>query len=256
MKWLGLVLFGILSAVGLVSIIDFATMRGGSLLIGGSPVFVEGDHPSFMLSGRIVRFPPLLQQDRRRAAVLDEDYFFCERSTGTIVRLPRGYQTDFASIPDIARILVDRLGTSLEPAAIHDWLYSTGEGAGTPEQEQKRREADDIFLRALEDNDVGLATRTIMYLAVRFFGGPNYGAPQEWAGRLKNPITGENLREPPPLPAAGTLDTVDCGTFDEEINRLVGCYSTNEDLRFDAEAAAEAGCREGDGLTVSRSPTA
>ena len=44
--------------------------------------------------------------------------------------------------------------------------------------------------------------------------------------------------------------------LNDEINRLVGCYSTNEALRFDPGVAVDPACRPGDGLTISRSPTA
>ena len=258
MKWLGLALLSLLATIGLVTVIDLATMSGRPNLIGGSPVYFEGDEPEIMLTGRVVRFPPLLQQDGRRAAVLDEDYFYCVPKTGAVIRLARGYQTDFASIPAFARLLVDRLGGSLEPAAIHDWLYSVGEGVGTSGQEAKRQEADQIFLAALEANNVGLATRTIMYWAVRLFGGPRYGAGEEWKGRLKNPLTGEDLKSPPPPPGAGTLDTIDCGALNDDINRLVLCYSTNEAWRLDPGDVAygELRCREGDGLIVDRSQLA
>jgi hypothetical protein len=258
MRWLGLFLVSMLAAIGLITIIDLATTSGASRLVGGSPVYLEGDDPVVMAGGRIVRFPPLLQQDERRAAVLDEDYFYCVPRNGAVIRLARGYQTDFASIPGFARLLVDRLGGSLEPAGIHDWLYSVGEAAGTPEREAKRLEADDIFLRALEDNDVGLATRTIMYWAVRLFGGDHYGTGEEWKGRLKNPVTGENLKAPPLPPTVGALDVIDCTNFSEEINRLVLCYSTNAEWRLDpSDPGYESNrCREGDGLTVDRSPLA
>jgi hypothetical protein len=228
-------------------------MSGRSAIVGGTPVLTEGDNPEVMLTGRVVRFPPLLQQDRRRAAVLDEDYYFCASRTGQVIRIPRGYQTDFASIPGVARLLIDRFGTSLEPAAVHDWLYSVGQGTTEAQQEAGRAEADRIFLDALEDNGVGFATRTIMYVAVRLFGGGAYGQVAEWEGRLKNPLTGIAIDPSPSRPLVGTLEEMDCGTFGEAaITRLVGCYSTNPDWLFDEQQRAEQSCGGGDGLRLSR----
>jgi hypothetical protein len=164
MKWLGLFLLSVLALIGAVTVIDLFTVKIGSRnLVGGTPYYAEGDKPEYMLGGRIVRFPPMLQQDGRRSAILDADYFFCSPTTGKIIRLPGGYQTDFASIPYVARLLIDRFGNTLEPAGVHDWLYSVGEGAASADRDRLREQADGIFLRALEDNNVGLATRTIMY---------------------------------------------------------------------------------------------
>lgn len=251
MKTLGLLLLFLFAAVGAITVIDLVTMSGTSKLIGGTPVLSEGDNPTVMLTGRVVRFPPMLQQNRRRAAILDEDYFFCSPASGKLIRLPRGYQTDFASIPDAARLLIDRFGSSLEPATVHDWLYSIGEGAGTAAAESKRAEADQIFLDGLRDNNVGLATRTIMYLAVRLFGGSAYGATGEWEGRLKNPLSNKAIDPAPSKPQVGTVDVMDCSQFEENINRLVACYSTNVDWQIGRDELPEP-CGPGDGLIIPR----
>jgi hypothetical protein len=253
MKTLGLLVLFLFAAIGAITVIDLVTMRGDSTLIGGTPVLSEGDNPTIMLTGRVVRFPPLLQQDRRRAAVLDEDYFFCAPETKQVIRLPRGYQTDFASIPWVARLLVDRFGSSLEPAAIHDWLYSVGGRETNADRDAKRADADRIFLDALEDNGVGLATRTIMYLAVRLFGGDAYGRESEWEGRLRDPLTGESLDPAPARPLVGSVAELNCAEFDnEQMLILVGCYSTNESWLFPADGPQRGRCGPGDGLIVPR----
>lgn len=249
LKVLGGAIVGLLALLGLVTVIDIATAGSDTRLIGGSPVFPEGENAATMLGGRIVRFPPLLQRDTRRAAVLDEDYYYCAWRTGDVIRIPRGFVTDFASIPSFGRILIDRFGGSLEPATIHDWLYSVGAGT-TPEERQIRRaEADAIFLDALADNGVGLGTRWIMYQAVRLFGSGPYDTSADWAGRILNPETGEPFADPIPRPMIAIVDRIDCSHFQDEINRLVGCYSTDREQRF----ADGLGCGPGDGVTVLRS---
>lgn len=256
MKWLALSLLSVFALIGAITVIDLFTVRlGAGSLIGGTPYYSGDETPRLLLGGRIVRFPPMLQQDGRRAAILDADYFFCSPTTGKIIRLPAGYQTDFASIPPIARVLVDRFGNSLEPAGIHDWLYSVGEGAGSADRERLRSEADSIFLRALEDNNVGLATRTIMYWSVRLFGGGAYGAAGEWEKRIRMK-SGEPFSPPIEKPTAGWVEQSGCEGFDNRMNHLVGCYSSRESLRFpvsdEPQGAADPRqqCGAGDGLTV------
>lgn len=259
MKWLGLLLLSVFALIGAITVVDLLTVKIGTRsLIGGTPYYSDDENPTLLLGGRIVRFPPMLQQDGRRAAVLDADYFFCSPATGKIIRLPEGYQTDFASIPTVARVLIDRFGNSLEPAGIHDWLYSVGTGAGSPEGERLREEADGIFLRGLEDNNVGLATRTIMYWSVRLFGGGAYGTPGEWDKRIRMK-SGEPFSPPIDKPTVGWVEQSSCDNFDERVNHLVGCYSSSAALRFPGSVApagamgTEEECGPGDGLTVPRS---
>ena len=190
--WLGLAAGGFLALLGLITVIDLVTAGPGGALNGASPVYKPGERVT-QLGGRIVRFPPLLNVGTRRAAVLEEDYFFCSRA-GQVIRVPRGFKTDFASIPPFAQFLIDRFGSTIEPSGIHDWLYAVGRGGTTEQQQTRRYDADTIFLEALEDNGVGLATRWIMFWAVRLGGaGPydNSNKPEEWQARIVDPVTKE-----------------------------------------------------------------
>lgn len=82
--------------------------------------------------------------------------------SGDLINVPRGFITDFASVPRLIQGLVPRWGKYGNAAVIHDWLYW--------EQSIDRREADLIFLEAMEVMKVGPVTRFVIYKAVRLFG--------------------------------------------------------------------------------------
>ena len=79
------------------------------------------------------------------------------------VTVPKGFVTDFASIP---RAFWKRLrpdGEYTYAAILHDYLYWM--------QRRSRQEADEIFNFAMEDLEIGGLTRATIYNAVRVFGG-------------------------------------------------------------------------------------
>jgi hypothetical protein len=78
------------------------------------------------------------------------------------VTVPRGFVTDFATIPPILQSLIQQNGPHLLPAVIHDYLYWR--------QTCTRDQADQIFLLAMTENKVSTAERTAMYQAVRAVG--------------------------------------------------------------------------------------
>ena len=86
--------------------------------------------------------------------------------------VPRGFITDFASIPRIFRWAINPNGASRWAAVIHDFGYCS--------QIMTRAQYDAIFLEALEVSGVGWAQRHAMYAAVRA-GGWIY-----WNKRSKN----------------------------------------------------------------------
>ena len=47
-----------------------------------------------------------------------------ESSTGLVVFVPAGFETDLASVPDVFAILVSKIGYWSQPAVIHDMLYA------------------------------------------------------------------------------------------------------------------------------------
>ncbi len=124
----------------------------------------------------------------RRVAALTDDYYWCYPLTHEVIRIPKGFETDFASIPYAASAIIDPMGDNMEAAVIHDYLYAVGE----PGQREK---ADTILLDALAAHHVDPIRRKIMYEAVRAGGAQNYGAPGEW--RFVDPETQKPIRPPP-----------------------------------------------------------
>lgn len=92
------------------------------------------------------------------------------------VEVPVGFITDFASIPRILWVLLPPWGKYGKAAVIHDYMYTehkhsvfSAEGVESFVQIE-RKQADDIFLQAMEVLGVNVITRYAMYAAVRVFG--------------------------------------------------------------------------------------
>lgn len=79
-----------------------------------------------------------------------------------IISVPKGFITDFASIPQFFRNIIETVGKHGKGAVLHDYLYYTGE--------RPRDEADEIFNEAMGVLGVSGWKRMIMYRAVRMFG--------------------------------------------------------------------------------------
>jgi len=82
-----------------------------------------------------------------------------------LVIVPRGFVTDFASIPQPLQLLRGRLSTTGRygnAAVVHDYLYWR--------QDCSRAQADNILAIAMKDAGVSLLERKIIYEAVRQFG--------------------------------------------------------------------------------------
>jgi len=77
--------------------------------------------------------------------------------------VPKGFVTDFASIPRRLRGFISKLGPHLCPAIVHDYLYW--------QQTCTRADTDGIFLEMMEDMGVPWLTRRFMHWSVRRFGG-------------------------------------------------------------------------------------
>ncbi len=131
----------------------------------------------------------------RRVAVITDDFYWCYPLTHEVIRVPRGFETDFASIPYAAAGFIDPMGDNMEGAVIHDYLYAIGE----PGQREK---ADTILLDALEQHHVDPIRRKIMYETVRLGGVKNYGAMTEW--RFADPETQKPIK-PPPRPKTAII---------------------------------------------------
>lgn len=89
-------------------------------------------------------------------------YYVGEEGSSDLITVPEGFLTDFASVPRPFWILFPPDGQYTQAAVLHDFLYST--------QLRPRKEADNIFLEAMEVLGVPLIKRRIMWRAVRMFG--------------------------------------------------------------------------------------
>jgi hypothetical protein len=147
----------------------------------------------------------------RRVAVVTEDFYYCYPLTREVIRVPKGFETDFASIPFWASAVVAPIGDSAEAAVVHDWLYAVGAPGG-------REQADAILLYGLKQAHVSDLEAKVMYEAVRMGGAASYGAPGEW--RFVDPETEKRVRAPkkPKTPVVAVLKA--CDDLKRELPRL------------------------------------
>ncbi len=88
------------------------------------------------------------------------------------IRVKRGFETDFASIPWIFRWLIEKLGRHNKAAVIHDAIYQNEYTTPNtfPRYEFTRAGADLVFLDGNLDAGVKKWKRYAMYWSVRAFG--------------------------------------------------------------------------------------
>ncbi len=105
------------------------------------------------------------EQVGRTLAVLLEDfsYHVGEEGSGDVVTVEAGFETDFASVPRLFWWLCPPLGRYGKATVVHDWGYVV--------QDRTRLAYDLIFLEAMEVLGVVWWKRSLMYSAVRTFGG-------------------------------------------------------------------------------------
>ena len=103
---------------------------------------------------------------------LHYDFTYYWKRKGILIRVKAGFITDLASIPRLLRLIIPKLGRWNKPAVIHDRLYQdhaveTNIGISYL---FSRAGADLCFLDGMKDFGVANWERTLMYLAVRWFG--------------------------------------------------------------------------------------
>lgn len=99
--------------------------------------------------------------------LVEEDYYY-QCSLGTIV-VPKGFKTDYASIPRLFRNIINSYGKHGRAAVVHDWLYSKECYINCT-----RKQADVIFLEIMEECNVDKLKRQLMYRMVRLFGSNHF----------------------------------------------------------------------------------
>lgn len=76
--------------------------------------------------------------------------------------VPKGFTTDFASVPRLFWNILPPWGTYGKAAVLHDWLYHT--------QEFNRKFCDDLLMEAMTTLGVAAWKRWTIYLGVRLGG--------------------------------------------------------------------------------------
>lgn len=78
------------------------------------------------------------------------------------ITVPKGFLTDFASIPKVFHSFIKDKDKYNKAAVVHDWLYNC--------KIYDRKTADKIFLEAMAILGIHPIKRYIFYYAVRLFG--------------------------------------------------------------------------------------
>lgn len=99
----------------------------------------------------------------------------------TIITVPPGFVTDFASVPRGVWNMFPPWASYGWAAVIHDWLYKS--------QTTTKAVADLIFLEAMEMLGVPLTTRQILYHTVQFAGAAAWDAHTAEADRWRRLVT-------------------------------------------------------------------
>lgn len=123
-------------------------------------------------------------------------YWLDDETEPRIVRVPAGLATDLASVPSIARGIVNRTGPHLEASIVHDFLYLAWQDLpGRGPRDEDRDFADALFLKLMKESRVSPAQRFMIHRSVRAFG----------AGVYRERDENRYVRLPPLCPTTGQL---------------------------------------------------
>ena len=95
--------------------------------------------------------------------MLEEPMHYYVGNSRDHIVVPKGFVTDFASVPGLLQSFISMVGPQMLPAIVHDYLYW--------EQTCTRKQADSIFSLAMSEMRVPRRERKAMVNAVRIFGG-------------------------------------------------------------------------------------
>lgn len=99
---------------------------------------------------------------------LDNDLVYESDLVGKIT-VPKGFYTDFASVPRVPLAYLFFGGMAHREAVVHDYGYRSD-----ADPEMTREQVDDVFLEAMKERGKSWFTRYAMYWAVRL------GAAKNW----------------------------------------------------------------------------
>lgn len=83
--------------------------------------------------------------------------------------IPKGYATDFASVPRILWAIFPPHGRMATPAVLHDYMYDKRIGEAYFGQKRARRKADRLFLKNCIAAHVPAWQAVMVYYAIRIF---------------------------------------------------------------------------------------
>lgn len=114
---------------------------------------------------------------------LARDLVFASGFVGAIT-VPRGFVTDFASVPRMPLLFAVFGDRGHAAAVVHDWLYQTHQVGSPRTTPVTRDESDHVFHEALIEEGVAPWRARAMYLAVKFCGKAHWDSGPERKGRL------------------------------------------------------------------------
>lgn len=92
---------------------------------------------------------------------------FTARWKNVNVIVPKGFETDLASIPQAMQSIIPLVGNHLQAAIVHDICYRDNIGVS-------KDDADNMFYESMRFLGVSWWKASAMYRAVRMFGGSSY----------------------------------------------------------------------------------
>lgn len=98
-------------------------------------------------------------------------YHVGEECSEEVIDVPKGFKTDFASIPWPASMFIPKDGDYNQATVVHDYLYSMLGKLPQNTYTYTRLECDNIFLEAMGVLGVNRFKRKLMYRTVRLGGG-------------------------------------------------------------------------------------
>lgn len=90
------------------------------------------------------------------------DYERGQLGSNDVIRVPKGFITDLASVPKVFWNIIPPMGKYSKAAVLHDWLYAC--------QVFSKIETDGIFLEAMEALGVPAIERDTLYEGVKVGG--------------------------------------------------------------------------------------
>ena len=90
--------------------------------------------------------------------------------SGRVIKVPKGFETDGASIPRIFQSLLPIWDKYSRAAIIHDYLYYGLKTFNPHKEGLTRKQADYVFLEAMKVSKVNFITRYCLWTFVRIFG--------------------------------------------------------------------------------------